>query len=391
MKFTDKYIQSLKPESKRYELREGGGDGFAIRCAPSGKKSWLYFYHFEGKKRRMTLGEYPVVCLAEARKRHRDAMTALMTHGKDQASALMQQKLTDRTALTVNFLAAEYLEKWAKPRKRSWREDERILKKDILPSIGKMKVQNVEKRNILLILDRISERGAPIAANRTLAVARRMFNFAVERDIIKVSPCYMMKLPSKENKRDRVLSEEEIRAFWQGLDNAKMTDLSRIALRFQLVTAQRKGEIVSAEWKEFDLKKGWWEIPAEKAKNGNLHRVPLSKLAMKLLQQLKEISESDSWVFPSPKAGQHIAGMGVDHALRNNLSCFENVEKFTPHDLRRTAASQMTALGIARLVVSKLLNHAENSVTAIYDRHSYDKEKKEALDLWGEKLADIVS
>jgi integrase len=217
-----------------------------------------------------------------------------------------------------------------------------------------------------------------------------MFNFAIERDIIESTPCYAVKAPTKENRRDRVLTEEEIKVFWHGLDNASMFEISKLALKLQLVTGQRKGEIVSAEWQDFDLQNRWWTIPAAKAKNNVLHRVPLSLLALQILQELKKHSSGSAWLFPSPKGNTHIIATAIDHALRKNLDKFKDAKPFTPHDLRRTAASHMTALGIPRLVVSKLLNHVENSVTAIYDRHSYDKEKREATILWDEKLFAII-
>ncbi|MGD9107592.1 MAG: tyrosine-type recombinase/integrase [Gammaproteobacteria bacterium] len=391
MRFTDKFIQSLKPKSTRYDVREGNGNGFVIRCAPSGNKSWVYFYCFEGKKRRMTLGNYPALSLAEARKKHHQALTSL-AKGIDPATDAIRKKNKARSAQTVNDLIDEYLEKWAKPRKRSWQEDERMLKKDIAPVIGRKKVKDITRRDIILILDGVLERGSPIAANRTLAVARRMFNFAVERDIAAYSPCHMVKSPSKENRKERMLNDAEIKSFWFGLNNAAMADLTKLALKLQLVTAQRKGEIVSAEWNEFDLNNHWWEIPKEKTKNSNHHRVPLSQLAISLLKQIKELSGESKWLFPSPIGNTHMTGAAVDRALRRNKHVFKNTEPAaTPHDLRRTAASHMTAIGTPRLVVSKILNHVENGVTAIYDRHSYDNEKKSALSLWSEKIKRIIA
>jgi integrase len=217
-----------------------------------------------------------------------------------------------------------------------------------------------------------------------------MFNFAVERDIVEMTPCYLVKAPAKENRRDRVLSEDEIREFWNKLDNAGMTEHVKLALKLQLVTAQRKGEIVTAEWNEIDMKGGWWVIPAAKAKNGFPHRVSLSKLAILLLERLKEISKNSCWVFPSNEITNHISDTAIDHAVRRNRKYLEKINAFCPHDLRRSAASHMTALGISRLVVSKILNHAERSVTAIYDRHSYDKEKQLALETWSNKLLEII-
>lgn len=389
MKLTDRQVKNLKSKKERYEIWEG--TGFGIRVFPTGKKSWVFMYRFNGKARRLTLGQYPQMSVAEAHAAHGKALTEL-ERGLDPGANLVKFNKENRIAQTVENLANEYIEKWARPRKRSWQEDKRILTKDVIPSLGRYKAKTITRRDIVILLDKVLDRGSPIAANRTLAVTRRMFNFAVERDILAVSPCYNIKAPTKENRRDRLLSDEEIKVFWQGLDNANMFESTKLALKLQLVTAQRKGEVVSAEWDEFDLNNGWWTIPAKKSKNGNPHRVPLSPLALKLLEELKSLANGSKWLLPSPRGNNHVIPTSVDHALRNNLNKFgENTKPFTPHDLRRTAASHMTALGISRLVVSKILNHAENSVTAIYDRHSYDKEKKYALDIWEQKLNSTLN
>ena len=291
---------------------------------------------------------------------------------------------------SVKRLVAEYIEKYAKPRKRSWKEDERILNKDVVPRWGKRKAQDITRRDIILLLDEIVDRGALIQANRTLATIRKMYSFAMGRGILESSPCVAIPAPSKENRRDRVLNEEEIRTFWEKLDTAKMDNATALALKFQLITAQRKGEVAGAEWKDFDLKNGWWTIPANKAKNGFPHRVPLSSLATEILKELKNVTSQSQWLFPSPRNGQHIAETSVDHAVRENAEHFK-IDHFTPHDLRRTAASMMTASGIQRLTVSKVLNHVETGVTAVYDRHSYDKEKRQALETWERKLRGILT
>jgi len=170
-----------------------------------------------------------------------------------------------------------------------------------------------------------------------------------------------------------------------------------------LVTGQRKGEIINAPWEEFDLAGGWWTIPAKQtvlrlnhnvedglAKNKLAHRVPLSPMAVELLQRAKALSGDSPWLFPSPRGNKPITGAAVDHALRLALNSL-GMEHFTPHDLRRSAATFMTgSCNVPRLVVSKILNHAEPHITAVYDRASYDKEKRMALEAWGRKLGEII-
>lgn len=401
--WTDKELKAMKPEENQIrpkDIREKTKNGFAITLFPSGEISFIYLYHFEGRKRRMTLGKYPHCPLKEARSLHRDAVKMLES-GKDPAFEKRQKKLNAREASTVEDLINEYIKLWAMPRKRSWKEDQRCLNKDIKPFWGKLKAKNITRRDVILLLDSIKDRGAPIAANRTLACIRRMFNFAIERDIITTSPCLGVKPVAKENRRDRVLSREEIKSIWQALDQTDvktagnenvihMSIETRLILKLQLVLAQRKGEIISAEWDEVDLKSNWWTIPASKAKNNQAHRVPLSPLAIELLNEVKKLSGNSRFLFPAKVKDTHIAGTSIDHAVRR--STFDGVKPWTPHDLRRSAASHMTSMGISRLVVSKILNHSESgNVTAIYDRHSYDNEKRLALESWALQLKSTIN
>ena len=388
MKFTDRQIKSLKPKKTRYEVWEDNGKGFGVRVAPTGRKSFIFLYRFQGTSRRMTFGNYPETSLADAHAAHAKSRQ-LLEQGNDPATVEQDAKEESRRSPSIKRLAAEYIGKYAKPRKRSWKEDERILNKDVVPRWGKRKAQDITRRDIILLLDEIVDRGALIQANRTLATIRKMYSFAMGRGILESSPCVAIPAPSKENRRDRVLNETEIKTFWNKLSTAKMEKYTALALKLQLITAQRKGEVAGAEWVNFDLKDGWWTIPAEKSKNGLPHRVPLSSFAIETLNELKIISGDSKWLFPSPRNGQHIAETSVDHAVRENAEYFE-VDHFTPHDLRRTAASMMTASGIQRLTVSKVLNHVETGVTSVYDRHSYDKEKQKALRSWGLQLETIL-
>jgi integrase len=395
-RFTDKFIAALRPKAERYEKWEGGG--FGVRVSPRGK-AWVWVYRHQGRPRRMTLGSYPAMGLADARIKLAEARK-LLERGIDPGDVEVQQRKAERVAETVEELAEAYLEKWARPRKRSAAEDERILRKDVIPAWRRRKAKDIARRDVIALLDAIVDRGSPIAANRTLAVIRRMFGWALSRDIVPASPCVAVKAPAKERRRDRVLSADEIAALWRAFDNPElaMSLAIRLALKLQLVTAQRKGEIIGAERSEFDRDGRVWTIPAEKAKNGMPHRVPLSPLARALLDEIEVATgrrpdhgkEGPSrWLFPSPRRDGPITGPAVDHAMRDNRGILGTGDA-TPHDLRRTAASHMTSIGISRLVVSKILNHAEPGVTAVYDRHSYDIEKRAALVAWGARLEEII-
>ena len=144
---------------------------------------------------------------------------------------------------------------------------------------------------------------------------------------------------------------------------------------------------MSMAWSDVDEGEGWWTIPAERAKNGLSHRVPLSNLASAVLEDVKQHGNGSPWVFPSQRQGRHLGQMvQASYRIRHRSGV-----NFVPHDLRRTAASCMTGMGVSRLTVSKILNHVERGVTAVYDRHSYDSEKRRALEAWARRLEEIVA
>ena len=394
MRMTDTGIRNLKPKAQRYEVWEDGRTGFGLRVSLTGRKVFQFMYWRDNKARRMTLGVYGQVSLAEARVKYAEAKKA-HEQGQDPAAKVVQQRRADRAAETIAELVDDYLAKWARPRKRSAAEDERMLRKDVIPRWGKRKAKSIERRDVIALLDEIVARGSPIAANRTLACVRRMFSWALERDMLGASPCVGIKAPAPENRRDRALSDDEIVTFWHGLRDARMTETIRLALKLQLVTAQRRGEVIGAEWSEFDRENGVWTILAHKAKNRELHIVPLSPLALSLLDAIKENAGDSPFLFPSHIDIKPITPGAVSHALQKN--CGKNgkekigVSDVTPHDLRRSAATRMAALGVDRTALARVLNHVDRSVTGRYDAYSYLDEKRAALERWGRKLEAIIT
>ena len=337
----------------------------------------------------MTFGTYPRLSLTKGRARQAKAQEMLDEEGKDPGTELVQTKRANREAPTVNELATEYIEKWAKPRKRSWKADDWMLKSNVLPFIGRKKAADVTRRDIILILDAVVDRGSPIAANRTLAVVRKMFRVGIDRELVPHSPCEAMPAPAPANQRDRAMSAGEIKKFWGKLegDDIAMRPEIRLCLQLMLVTAQRRCEVVTARWADIDLSTGWWTIPENVAKNGLPHRVPLSPLACRLLKVTKK---DNVYVFPNRNGTGPIGVDLVTRTVKRNEGNF-SLDRFTPHDLRRTAASHMASIGTPRLHIGKILNHVEPGITAVYDRHSYDQEKRKALNAWGRKLESIIT
>jgi integrase len=237
----------------------------------------------------------------------------------------------------------------------------------------------------------------PIGANRVLAYLKKFFGWCVDQDILEASPAASVKRPGKENKRDRVLSDAEIRAIWHAC--GELGAFGR-AFRFMLATGQRRTEAGEIVWSEIDRANRLWTLPRQRAKADRVHEIPLSDLAMSVLDECPKLGD---FVFTTlgtrPISGWSKAKTALDRlaldklkeiAIERGDDAPTTFADWRLHDLRRTAATHIAKLGVDRIVISKLLNHAEGGVTGLYDRHSRDPEKRVAMDLWGQRLRAIV-
>lgn len=412
---TDKRVATVKPHrTRRIELRDTlpGVPGLALRVNIGGTKTWVLRYRVgaggrRAQQRRLTLGEYPELRLAKARKEAAAHLIAVRD-GADPAGA----KQEARAAETFGELATEYLDRHAKPHKRSWGEDARMLDKDILPAWRHRKVREITRRDVRALLETIAGRGAPTAANRTWALLSTLFNFAIRRDWLEANPASLIER-QPETSRDRVLSHDELRALWPALEAAGRIEADRPAtkadapvvspmiargLQMLLLTAQRPGEVFSVKWADLELPDdwatndqavGWWTIPETVSKNKQAHRVPLSPAVIPILRDAWATApDHNPYVFGGTKGGSVGARAKKAAAALSARLGFA----FHRHDLRRTAASEMAAAGISRDTIAKCLNHIDRGprATAIYDRYSYDAEKRIALETWARRLTGIL-
>jgi integrase len=237
---------------------------------------------------------------------------------------------------------------------------------------------------MLDMLSAIKARGAPIQANRTLEIARKLFNWAIGEEHVEHNPCDHISKPAPENQRTRVLSVDEIRTLWAALDTRQ--PLVAAAYRLMLATGQRSIEVLGAKREEIG-EDGWWTIPAGRVKNKTEHRVWLNEPARTALAAIEPYNRNSPYLFPS-RDGGHVRWIQKTHGRLRKASGLSN---FTIHDLRRTAASSMAAAGISRLTIAKVLNHKEREITAVYDRYGYGPEIRRALDAWGARIEEIVS
>jgi integrase len=371
---TDRQIAAIKPTITRVEYVDEKVPGLALRVTPNGVKSWTVRYRHRGRLRRLTLGSANVIPLVQARARVRDLL-----HDASKGADPATEKQAGRKAETIGDLAELYIAKWAKPRKRSWKADDNLLRNKVLPKWRHRAIADITRQDVRGLVEDVAEAGAPIVANRVAALLSKMFAFALDRELVQVSPAVRIPRPGQEHARDRVLTEDELRTLWLAFDALDPTMGKFYKIR--LLTAQRGGEVASMRWQDVDLTAGWWTIPATSSKNRLAHRVPLAPSVVTLLKTVKQTAATGA-VFV-------LAGARGKRQQSEAAATF-TVADFRGHDLRRTAASIMASGGIPRLTISKILNHVERSITAVYDRHSYDAEKRAALDWWDVKLQAIL-
>ena len=413
---TIKALENLKPGSSRREVPDGHTRGLFFVLQPTGKAAWAYRYRFAGTPKKLTLGPYPNIGLPDARSLATEAANAV-ARGIDPAATKQAQKASERAAETeardlVENVVATFIDRYAKAKTReaSWKETERILNKEIVGEWRGRRLSSITRADIHDLLDGIVDRGSLIVANRTLAAFRRMCGWAVERGIIEASPCDKLKAPSPEQARDRVLTDDELRLAW-GAFGKTGWPFGPMA-QLLVLTGARLREVAEATWSEIDLARAVWTIPKERAKNGVAHEVPLSPMAVHVIESLPHIGGgkgAPAYLFSTtgkkPVSGFSRAKEQFDAAMLEALRKaaaergedveeVKGTERWTLHDLRRTAASGMAALGIAPHVVEAVLNHKSGvirGVSAVYNKYSYSTEKKAALEAWSRYVEALVS
>jgi integrase len=386
---TAKSIENLKPGGVRQEIPDGGCRGLYLVVQPSGRKSWAVRYRFQGKPRKLTLEG--VATLAEARKAATGALHEL-ERGSDPAGLKFNAKAAEERAAalragdTVDNLAARFIERYAKKetRENSWRMTERIFERFVLPAWGSRIIHDIKRRDVIELVEAVAE-DTPILANRVHAALSKFFNWLASRDVIGASPCAGVARPSKEEPRDRILADDELKSVWEAA--GELGQPVGPFVRLLILTGQRRGEVAGLCWSEIDGET--WTLPPERTKNGQKHVVPLSRQAMEIVKAAPRIVGSD-FVFPGARGGRLA---GFSH-IKGYLDARAKLkEQWSIHDLRRTVASGMAKIGISLPVVERLLNHKGESfsgIRGVYQRHDYAIEKANALQRWADHVEGIV-
>jgi len=343
--------------------------GFGVRVGTTGRKSFFVGTRINGRYKRITLKPpYDLLSLADARVKAK----AIMSDAHAGIGPELRKKREEKG--TFGAVAKSFMQDYAKNH-RTRDEMQRIIDR-YLAEWHERQISEITRGEIKELL-RVKARTAPIMANRIKALVSKIFTWALKEEIIEASPALSLDPPGgseKDRERTRTLSADEIRLVWNSFD--KLGYPWGPLFKMLIITGQRCGEV--GGMKRSEITDDGWHVPNERAKSGRGHLIPLSSLAREILDEVPEIGEL---VFRTRLGSWSWAKERVD----------AKIPHWRLHDLRRTFATQLRSLGVDRVVVSKLLNHAEAGVTKIYDRYAADPEKAAAMDRWANRLREILS
>ncbi|TJU86753.1 MAG: DUF4102 domain-containing protein [Mesorhizobium sp.] len=407
VELTDKFVQAAKCVSgRKIDYFDTAVKGLVLRVSAGGTKAWYSVYGPPAKRQWLKLGTYPDIPLGTdkgARQKAKNTRASVQDGGDPIAD-----KKAQAASQAVSDLVDNYIARHAST-KRSGDEIARRLRKNVKDVIGDIKLSDLHRRDITKCIDAVKDRGANIEANRLFEDVRAMCRWARGRGDLDSNLVEGMRKPTVTIERDRVLTGGEIKTMWAALPDADMRESTRRIIRLCLVTGQRVGEVSGMTRDEIDIEEKLWTIPAARSKNKREHVVPLPDMAIDIindqiadaeaLADRKERAKS-SFIFPAPGGRAAVTAASVPKAIKREevtkrgTATIMGIAPWTPHDLRRSAATGMEEIGISPFIIGHLLNHVsatKSTITSrVYARYDYSREKREALDLWADRLAAIT-
>ena len=378
MKLTDRQIQLTKPPVSG-RLTSSDGNGLQLRITSKGKRSWSLQYRYQGAMRKYTIGSYPEITLKDARARNTELRASIQA-GNDPQTAKKLARSPSSTNVEECF--EEYLRDYLKVNLKSWPEYERAMRSDVLPFVGKIELQALDKPAIRGVIRRITELGRMVLANRVLQYISKMLKWAVGVGYITVNPAADIPKPAKERARERVLSLDEVRSVLDACDS--LGGVQADFLKFLLFSGQRINEI--AKLTHDEVMDDHIAIPRDRNKSGETIITPL-------LPHLRDILDScprgnGPFVFSTTLGDRPLSGFSQIKSLLQKIS---GITDWTFHDFRRSMATALADAGIDQFTIKCALNHKDNSVTGVYDRSYHIKAKSEALSKWHAIIIEDVT
>ncbi len=380
MTLTESAVARIEPPAAgRLELWDAELPGFGLRVSPSGRKAWQLMYRAGGRKRRLTLGGYPALPLALAREAALDALQAVQG-GRDPAA---ERAALTGGALTFDRFAAAYIARYAKPRKASWRVDQAMIERDLLPAWRRRPAESITRRDVIELVERVAQRGHLHAANRRLALIRKMFAWGLEVDMVPATPVIEVRPPLAERPRERVLGDQELARLWRAWERIGWP--FGPLFKLLLMTGQRRSAVAGLRLSDIALASQIWTLPSGR---GRAHQVPLSALAVEILASQPRLDSP--YVFPARgRPNRPVSGFSKAAARAAGLA---GVADLRLQDLRRTAAAGMARLGTPPHLIAGILD-LKASLPGLPGAPRGDgslEEKRRALEAWSAHLQQVL-
>ncbi len=366
----------------------------------------------KNKSRWISIGKYPALTIRRARHEYDELYEQVYDYGRDPIEEAKALKVAQEGKISVREFTDTYIELGRLKGKAFIDEEERYFRKDIWPVIGEKLLDEVSVNDIEMIQHRIlkraktrrrATRNGKVATKHAIACTRRLFNLAIKRGYIEHNPVRDIEPLGITGKRNRILNFEEIWTFWNRIELLGMPPVTAKALKFALITMQRSIEVRNMRYRALKLDENVWQMETHETKSRTMHRVPLNRYACMLIDEVKPYTSASDYVFGAtrmlspPKApASGLSPMGKSafpQAIRRSRETLE-IDDFCPHDLRRTGATWITAVGLPKLYARLMLNHSdgERDVTGeVYVQYSYDFEKQRAAKVWEFVLDQIVT
>ena len=387
---TQRGVESAKPRPGRYGRNDGIVPGLRLIVYPSGLKSFALFTRVNGRLINHRIGDATMLSLAQARDNAKQQL-ALIAGGGDPREVRKARAVVDQE--TVEHVARLFIDRHARPKLRTWREVQWRIEREIVPHWGRRPISSITRRDVVALLDAIVDRGVPVTANRTLTVVRKMFSWAIERSLLETSPFDHVKPPASETPRDRVLDDSELALILRAADSVGYPFGSFVKLA--ILTGQRREEVSAMQWSELNDDLTLWSLSRERTKNSEPHAVPIAPAVRAILKSVPRIAGSDlvhTTNGRTPISGFSKAKIELDAAVAD-LNGGKPIAPWRIHDLRRTMATGMARLGVQLPVVEKILNHISGSfggIQGVYQRHTFDTEKRDALERWAQHVLELA-
>lgn len=389
MPLTELAIKNAKPKAKTYRITDGGG--LQLEITPTGSKLWRLRYYFYGKQQILSLGKYPTVPLAQAR-RKRDAVLIQIEAGKHPAR---EKKLEKQHQANRNYKTFEKMtRKWFEVREKEldekyFKQMVKLFEKHVFPEIGKMPFDEVTTPQIVIVLEKIGDRGTIETAKRIRQNIGQIFRYGIQRGARVDNPASHLNdiLPEQKHKHHACVPISEAPALLLAIESCA-EGKSKTALQIAAHTFLRTSEIIAGEWSEIDWSKRQWVLPPERMKMKRPHIVPLSKQVIAILKEQQKLTENKRFIFYSPASdSKHISNGTILMALRR----MGYAGKMTGHGFRTLASTILNEKRYHEDVIERQLAHAEeDEIRDAYNRAEYMEERTKMMQDYSDMLDTML-